>query len=82
MQEYPIYGIQIAFRDYKANRGMFGSEWVGFEWFRRFFSSPNCSYPFSFLFYLTRIHKRGYPINFSVSIACICETLFHLLTIT
>ncbi len=39
---YPIYGIQIAFRDYKANRGMFGSEWVGFEWFRRFFSSPNC----------------------------------------
>lgn len=39
---YPMYGIQIAFRDYKANRGMFGSEWVGFEWFRRFFSSPNC----------------------------------------
>ncbi len=28
---YPMYGIQIAFRDYKANRGMFGSEWVGFE---------------------------------------------------
>lgn len=39
---YPMYGIQIAFRDYKANRGMFGSEWVGLEWFRRFFSSPNC----------------------------------------
>ncbi len=39
---YPMYGIQIAFRDYKANRGMFGSEWVGFEWFQRFFSSPNC----------------------------------------
>ncbi len=39
---YPMYGIQIAFRDYKANHGMFGSEWVGFEWFQRFFSSPNC----------------------------------------
>lgn len=38
----PMYGIQIAFRDYKASRGMFGSEWVGLEWFRRFFSSPNC----------------------------------------
>ena len=24
----PMYGIQIAFRDYKASRGMFGSRWV------------------------------------------------------
>lgn len=38
----PMYGIQIAFRDYKANRGMSGSEWVGMKWFVRFFSSPNC----------------------------------------
>lgn len=38
----PMYGIQIAFRDYKASRGMWGSEWVGMKWFERFFSSPNC----------------------------------------
>jgi len=38
----PMYGIQIAFRDYKAARGMFGSQWVGLHWFQRFFSSPNC----------------------------------------
>ncbi len=38
----PMYGIQIAFRDYKASRGMFGSEWVGMKWFERFFTSPNC----------------------------------------
>lgn len=38
----PMYGIQIAFRDYKSVRGMLGSEWVGFKWFQRFFSSPNC----------------------------------------
>ncbi len=36
----PMYGIQIAFRDYKASRGFTGSEWVGFEWFLRFFSAP------------------------------------------
>lgn len=36
----PMYGIQIAFRDYKASRGFTGSEWVGFEWFQRFFSAP------------------------------------------
>lgn len=38
----PMYGIQIAFRDFKASRGIWGSEWVGFEWFERFFTSPNC----------------------------------------
>ena len=38
----PMYGIQIAFRDFKASRGIWGSEWVGLEWFQRFFSSPNC----------------------------------------
>ena len=36
----PMYGIQIAFRDYKASRGFMGSEWVGLEWFQRFFSAP------------------------------------------
>ena len=39
----PMYGIQIAFRDYKASRGMWGSEWVGLEWFERFFSAPTCA---------------------------------------
>lgn len=38
----PMYGIQIAFRDYKASRGFTGSEWVGLRWFERFFGSPNC----------------------------------------
>lgn len=38
----PMYGIQIAFRDYKASRSVWGSEWVGLQWFERFFSSPNC----------------------------------------
>jgi putative aldouronate transport system permease protein len=38
----PMYGIQIAFRDFKASRGITGSEWVGLYWFKRFFESPNC----------------------------------------
>lgn len=36
----PMYGIQIAFRDYKASKGFMGSEWVGLEWFLRVFSAP------------------------------------------
>ena len=39
----PMYGIQIAFRDFKPSRGITGSRWVGMDWFVRFFSSPNCA---------------------------------------
>ena len=39
----PMYGVQIAFRDYKPARGFFGSKWVGWEWFERFFTAPNFS---------------------------------------
>lgn len=35
----PLYGVQIAFRDYRIARGFFGSEWVGFKHFERFFNS-------------------------------------------
>ena len=38
----PMYGIQIAFRDFKASQGYLGSEWVGWYWFQRFFSAPTC----------------------------------------
>lgn len=37
----PIYGVQIAFRDYNAMDGFFGSPWVGLKWFERFFGSYN-----------------------------------------
>lgn len=37
----PIYGVQIAFRDYNAVQGFFGSPWVGLDWFQRFFNNYN-----------------------------------------
>ncbi|HIS86026.1 MAG TPA: sugar ABC transporter permease [Candidatus Faecivicinus avistercoris] len=37
----PIYGLQIAFRDFKPTRGIWDSAWVGMKWFERFFQSPN-----------------------------------------
>lgn len=36
----PLYGIQIAFRDYSTRRGIWGSEWVGLEYFKKFVSYP------------------------------------------
>lgn len=35
----PMYGIQIAFKNYNPVRGVFGSSWVGFDHFVRFFES-------------------------------------------
>lgn len=36
---YPMYGAQIAFKDYIASKGVAGSEWVGLKHFIRFFNS-------------------------------------------
>ncbi len=35
----PMYGVQIAFKDFKATDGIWGSAWVGFKHFKRFFAS-------------------------------------------
>lgn len=36
----PMYGIILAFKDYKVKKGYLGSEWVGFRHFIRFFNHP------------------------------------------
>lgn len=35
----PMYGAQIAFRNFKPARGIWGSAWAGLKWFERFFNS-------------------------------------------
>ena len=37
---YPMLGVQIAFKKYKAKLGIWGSPWVGMKYFEDFFSSP------------------------------------------
>ncbi|MFY9177105.1 MAG: ABC transporter permease subunit [Caldicoprobacterales bacterium] len=36
----PMYGLIIAFKDYKVLKGFFGSEWVGLRYFKEFFMDP------------------------------------------
>lgn len=39
----PMYGITLAFKDYKVKLGILGSPWAGGKYFQQFFSSPNFS---------------------------------------
>lgn len=66
----PMYGAQIAFKDFIANRGILGSPWVGFKHFERFFNS----------FYFSRLIKNtlgiglydllvGFPIPIILALA-------------
>lgn len=36
----PMYGVVLAFKDYKISRGIMGSDWVGLTYFKKLFSSP------------------------------------------
>lgn len=37
----PMYGVAIAFEDFSVKKGIWGSEWVGLEHFKRFITYPN-----------------------------------------
>ena len=53
-QYVPIYGLVLAFKDYVPSRGIFGSDWVGFDNFLRFFNSV----------YFGRLIKNTLTISF------------------
>lgn len=66
----PMYGIQIAFRDYMPSSGFLGSEFVGIKHFQRFFES----------FYFGRVLKNTLSINFySLVIGFPIPVIFALL---
>jgi putative aldouronate transport system permease protein len=38
---YPLLGSVLAFKEFKGSKGIWGSQWVGFDNFLQLFSSPN-----------------------------------------
>lgn len=55
---WPMYGIIIAFKDFKPMLGIFGSKWVGFDQFAEFINSP----------YLWRLLRNTLGINLGMLI--------------
>lgn len=39
----PMYGVLMSFQDYSPRLGISGSEWVGFKYYKMFFSSPDAA---------------------------------------
>ena len=39
----PMAGIVIAFKNFRYDKGVFGSDWVGFKNFEFFFTSPDAA---------------------------------------
>lgn len=49
----PLYGLQIAFKNFNPAKGIIGSDWTGFEHFQRFFDS----------YYFWRLLRNTLTIN-------------------
>ena len=60
----PMYGVQIAFRDYSLSGGVTNSDWVGLKWFADFLTDPK----FGRIFMNTIILNLYYLITFPLSI--------------
>lgn len=62
----PMVGIMIAFKDYRYDKGIFGSEWVGFRNFEFFFKSND----------FVRITRNTIVMNAIFIVAGIAAALF------
>ena len=72
----PMYGILMAFKDYKVRRGIWGSPWVGFKYFDRFFSSYNF-----WILIRTTLGISVYSLVIGFPTAIIFALLVHYLTL-
>ncbi len=67
---WPMYGVQIAFRNYNAALGITGSPWVGLKWFEKFIHSFQfgslMSNTFLIAFYSLLV---GFPIPILLALA-------------
>ena len=69
----PLQGLQIAFRNYRPGRGIWGSAWIGLANFRQFFTGP----------YFWRVLRNTLYISFYTIVICFpAPILFALMLIS
>ena len=61
----PMYGIIIAFKDFKMRLGILGSEWVGLEHFQRIFGEANF---YQVLFNTIRLSCLSFVTSFPLTV--------------
>lgn len=67
---WPMFGIVLAFKSYKASRGIWGSPWIGLKNFEFFFTSQD----------MWRVLRNTLGLNFMFIFAnIICAVIFALL---
>lgn len=62
----PMFGVQIAFKNYKAKLGIWGSPWIGFDHFIEFLDNPNF-----FAYFLNTLRISVYSLLASTPIPII-----------
>ena len=65
----PMYGLQIAFKDYKFSLGIGGSEWVGLKHFVRFLNNPDFPRMLKNTLTLTLYSLCTFPLNVIMALA-------------
>jgi ABC-type polysaccharide transport system permease subunit len=82
---YPMYGAQIAFRNFKITLGIWDSPWVGFDYFIRFFNSFNFTRIFTNTLYLSvysLIAGTVVVVSLSLILHCVLRDSFKKLVQT
>ncbi len=82
---YPMTGLQLAFRKYKAKDGLYGSEWIWFDNFIKFFESYQFSRTLKNTIILSLYQltcNTVIPIAFALTLNCIERPKFKKITQT
>ena len=70
----PMYGIQLAFKEYSPRAGIWGSEWIGLENFYRMFKDPNFIRAFRNTI-LINLYSLAFGFTFNVFLALMINEL-------
>ena len=82
---YPMTGLQLGFRKYRAKDGLYGSEWIWFDNFIRFFKSYQFSRTLKNTLILSAyqlICNTFIPIAFALTLNCVEKPKFKKITQT